>query len=171
MKNIKNLTRIFLLQTFSTTFQVFKKGNKTKTKGKTIGGALGIAVLLTYILFTMGMMYYGYGAILAPFHLEPYLMLVGLVFATLLLLFILTFEIHGHFFKHKDYNLLASMPIPAYQVIVSKFASILLFAYIYQTMFLLPAIVALIALNLVSVLGTIYFFVGFFFMPLFVMAV
>ena len=154
-----------MLQRFTKMFQ--KKGRKKSAS--TLSLVLFVLFIFGYLFYTMYMMFMIYGQMLSAQNLEINVILLGLVYSNLLLLFIFVFEVQGYFFKQKDQDLLGSLPIRPYEIVISKFVSILLFAYLYQALFYLPAVVATIVLGGVTASGIVMLILGFFFVPFFLL--
>lgn len=105
--------------------------------------------------------------VLKAVNMQEYILLIGLIFANLMLFLIVTYEIQGNFFKHKDFELVTSLPLKPLEIVVSKFLSILFFAYIYQAVVLLPAIVIWFIFGFVTIPSVIFLILGFLFVPFF----
>lgn len=165
MKNIKNLTGIYLKQLFSNLFRLKKK---TDT-GKIVLTVVGLAVLFGYLAFSMVTMYLGFAAQLEQKNMGQFVLLIASAYSALLLLVFMAYQLQGYFFKSKDHDILAAMPIKPYEIIVAKFVSTLIFSYFYLLLFFAPVIGAMFYLNLLNFLGAVYVVIGFFFMPMFIL--
>lgn len=167
MNNIKNLVSVYLKQMLHRFGKMFQKKGRAKTSPFRIAAFL--IIIFGYLFYTMYNMFYIYGELLSAQNLQINVILLGLVYSNLILLFLFVFEVQGYFFKQKDEELLASMPIKPYEIVISKFASILLFAYIYQSLFYVPALVVAGVFGALQATSIFMLTVGFFFVPIFLL--
>lgn len=168
MNNIKNLSKIYIRQILSNYSNILK-GKKTSSRN--FAGLIFLIIILGYLVFSISMQYLSQMELLEAVNMQDYILFFGMFFANLVLFLIITYEIQGHFFKHKDFELVSSLPITSFQVVVSKFFSILFFTYIYQSVILLPAVVIWFLSGSVTVINSVYLILGYFFIPLFTLLI
>ena len=100
--------------------------------------------LFIIVCFSIGTYAYMIGEKLAPFHLT-YIMLSMFIMVVTILTFIEgIYKSQGILFEAKDNDLLFSLPIKKSQILFVRIVKLLLFQYIYNLMFLLPAFVIFI---------------------------
>ena len=169
MNNIKNLSKIYIRQILSNYSNILGKGKKTSSRN--FAGLAFLVIVLGFLIFSISMQYIFQMELLEAANMQDYILLIGMFFTNLILFLIITYEIQGHFFKHKDFELVSSLPITSFQVVISKFFSILFFTYIYQSVILLPAVVVWFLSGSVTVVGIIYLILGYFLIPLFALLI
>lgn len=165
MKNILNLIKIYSKQTFANYTNFFSK--KKPTVRKKIAGIAVIVLILAYLMFTIGLSFFQQIEPLRMVGMEDYILIIGFLFSSFLLLFIITYEIQGHFFKAKDFDLVTSLPIKSYEIVISKFSTILLFSYIYQSLIFIPTIITWLVHCNITAGAVAFLIIGFFFLPFF----
>ena len=161
--NIKNLIKINFISIFKGMF-----GYKKMRQGRRF--ALTAILLLALIYFAFGnlmdMMMQYFVALKSP----SYVLFMGAIITFAFVLFFITYESQNYFFKTKDFDLLASLPLKNIEIVIAKYTSVLLSAYLYASFFMFPSIVVYfmyVPFNFVTLLLLI---VSFVFMPLVPMA-
>lgn len=165
MKNIKNLSKIYFLEVFSTFSKMFNKRNKNKKSS--LLTFVGVGALVCYLFATIYFMYFSFAKSLQPYNKEQYVLLIAFYYFSIILLITTAFSIQGYFFKRKDFNLLGALPIKNYEIVASKLVSLILLSYFYEIFFFMPIIVVMLVLKTLNVVGTIYIILGSLFLPFF----
>jgi len=165
MKNIMNLIKIYTKRTFANYTNFISK--KKTTVRKKITGIAVIVFILAYLMFAIGLTFFQQIELLNMAGMGDYILIIGFLTSSFLLLFIITYEIQGHFFKAKDFNLITSLPIKNYEIIISKFSTILLFSYIYQSVVFFPMFITWLVYCNITVSSVAFLIIGFFFLPFF----
>ena len=115
-----------------------------KRNSSTVKKLLFPIFLFIIVCFSIGTYAYMIGEKLAPFHLT-YIMLSMFIMVVTILTFIEgIYKSQGILFEAKDNDLLFSLPIKKSQILFVRIVKLLLFQYIYNLMFLLPAFVIFI---------------------------
>ena len=116
----------------------------TKKNSSKVKKVLFPIFLFTLVCFSVGTYAYMISEKLAPLHLT-YIMLSMFVIVVTILAFIEgIYKSQGILFEAKDNDLLFSLPIKKSQILFVRIFKLLLFEYIYNLMFLLPAFVVFI---------------------------
>ena len=116
----------------------------TKKNSSKVKKVLFPIFLFTLVCFSVGTYAYMISEQLAPLHLT-YVMLSMFVIVVTILAFIEgIYKSQGILFEAKDNDLLFSLPIKKSQILFVRIFKLLLFEYIYNLMFLLPAFVVFI---------------------------
>lgn len=164
MNNLLTLTKIYIKQIFGR----YLYGEKAKKRGlyKTVLLILALTALIEYSIASM---IYMFAKQLEELNLQQFVLIYGLIISALFSIFIVSYEIPSHFYKAKDYENLASLPIQSWVVVSAKFLSGFLTALIYSLLFSLPTYVIYFMFNSVTVGGIIYALISLIFVPMFVM--
>lgn len=166
MTNIKNLIKIYIKQMISNYLSLGSK-KKASSGSKKIAGIMIFVLIFAYLMFAVGLLYIIQLEQLQAAGMQDYIILISFILSSLIIFLIVTYEISGHFFRTKDFEIVASMPITSLQIVVSKFFSTLIFAYLYQSVVFLPAFAIGISYGLFTVTGIIFLVLGFLFLPFF----
>lgn len=169
MNNIKNLTKIYLVESFGS---MFAKNNLVKTKPwlKIMTILLLTALIGGNLIYT----FWVYAKILETANMANYILYYGIIMYNLLALVFLSFQTQNIFFNAKDYSLIASLPIKSKQVIIAKVLSLLSLSYIYMFIIFIPAYIMyyiFVPITLLSVLYSLLLIMLVPFLNLFVTAV
>lgn len=163
MNNILNLTKINFKDSIGSLFAKFNKKRKIKSY------VALIIVTMLFLIFSinMGIMFFSYGEILKTINMQNYILYYGIIYYILLCMIFLSYQTQDLFFKTKDYNLLASMPIKSHQIIISKFLSLLLMSYFFEICVLFPAVIIYYMFVNITLLSVLYMLVTFLLLPVF----
>ena len=132
--NILSLIKINFISIFKGMFGYGKK----RQGRKFIVFALVILALMFYVFYDLMDTFMQYFVTLnAP----EYILFMGAIMSFALVLFFITYESQNYFFKTKDFDLLASLPLKNSEIAIAKYTSVLLSAYIYASFIMLPSIV------------------------------
>lgn len=139
---------------------MFKYGTKrNSSKFKKI---LFPIFLFTIVCISIGTYAYMIGEKLAPYHLTYIMLSMFIIVVTLLTFIEGIYKSQGILFEAKDNDLLFSLPIKKSQILFVRIVKLLLFQYLYNLMFLLPAFIVFIyfekpgiSFYLISILMTI----------------
>ena len=101
-------------------------------------------ILFLVVCFSIGTYAYMIGEKLAPYHLTYIMLSMFIIFVTVMTLIEGIYKSQGILFDAKDNDLLFSLPIKKSQILFVRVFKLLLFQYIYNLMFLLPAFVIFI---------------------------
>lgn len=132
------------------------------------------ALAITFtIIFAMGLFILsGYmssmeiAKILSPIGMVEIILINAALTSVLLCLFISAYNAQGILFSHKDYELLAPLPIKPSTILANKIIWLLLFNYVFEFFTLLPQAIAYFNIVNTSPLFFLYLFVGFLLLPL-----
>lgn len=100
--------------------------------------------LFVLVCISIGGYAYMIGEKLAPFHLTYIMLSMFIIIVTILTFIEGIYKSQGILFEAKDNDLLFSLPIKRSQILLVRVVKLLLFQYIYNLMFLLPAFVIFI---------------------------
>lgn len=133
MSKFFSLAKLQILNMISIMFG--KKANKSASK------QISIALLIIFaIAFAFGSMYLQIAQQLAQAGKAEYVFIqVGIV-SILFIVMMVTFESHTSFFKSKDFEFLASLPLKPSAIVFAKFLTILTSAYLYTAITFIPGI-------------------------------
>lgn len=158
------LIRVFFKENFSMK-RLFGFDVK-KSKAKTL--LIGFAILYALVAYMGGFGYLFFD--LAKLMHEANQVQVVLSFAVTytigLSVMMALFRASGYIFHFKDYEILAPLPIPDHVVLLGKLTMMLLMIYITSFIFVLPIAFAYFYWNGLTVLGLLYFLIGFILTPL-----
>lgn len=163
MNNITALTKIYLKQLVARFASLFNK-----RKQSAIVATLVIIAAVLLLGFSVSTMVFGYASMLNQAGLHKYIISFGLLISGFLSMLLVMFEVPEHFYKNKDYESLASLPIKSWEVVTAKTLSAYISTLIYSTVLMLPVFVVHFIFNKVTVLGVIFSFISIFLVPMFV---
>lgn len=163
MNNIFNLTKIYTIESIGS---LFSKVKKKGFSAKSIFVKLLFGFLFLLFGVNMGVMFFGYAQMLETAGMANYVFYYGIMYFNLLCLMFLSFQTQGLFFKTKDYSLLASMPIKSYQIIISKFLSLLMLCYVFELLVVVPAMVVYYLFVPITFLSVLFFVLTMAFLPM-----
>lgn len=159
MKNIFNLSKIYFKQLILQNFSI--KSNKKRSTS-----ILYTFLLVAILMGSVSVMLNSFVVLLKEVHMEQNILFLGLLYTSFITLFFLIYETQGYFFKNKDYELLAAMPIKSKDIIISKFLSVLLTAYVYEILFVIPTVIIYFMHVPFSIVPFLMLLVGLIFFPM-----
>lgn len=172
MKTVWTLTKVRLRALFSTALQKAKKASGAKKVLLTVL----FAVLFLYVgvvFFAMGVGLSVALAALAFDVLETPPLYFALMATLALLIMILTgmFTAKGELFEPKDNDLLLSMPLSPYQILLSRMTGLYLSDLLFESFLLVPAFFVWFFFAKVTVLGVLFYLLGALLLPLLALSV
>lgn len=147
---------------FQQAFASLKKGKNSNR------GVILFGVMFSLVAICMGVQFYGMAANMPD---PKFLLFTAGISALFFLLFSLVLQSQNFFFKTKDYELLASMPIRHFTIVLAKSVAALLTCYLYQSIILIPALVGYFVVAGFQVGMFFAFLLGFILFPLFPLAI
>ncbi|MDD4686413.1 MAG: hypothetical protein PHI76_03985, partial [Clostridia bacterium] len=117
MTNIKNLIKIYIKQMISNYLSLGSK-KKASSGSKKIAGIMIFVLIFAYLMFAVGLLYIIQLEQLQAAGMQDYIILISFILSSLIIFLIVTYEISGHFFRTKDFEIVASMPITSLQIVV-----------------------------------------------------
>ena len=120
-------------------FKYSAKRNSSKLKK-----ALFPIILFIIVGFSIGTYAYMIGEKLAPYHLTYVMLSMFIIMVTVMTFMEGIYKSQGILFDAKDNDLLFSLPIKKSQILFVRIFKLLLFQYIYNLMFLLPAFIVFV---------------------------
>lgn len=164
MTNIKNLTSIYLKQAFAN-FAV----NKSKSNGKNnlVYKIILAVVIVSYVFFVLFINYRNSAQALSEVNNQNYILLMGFVNFSLVLLFFSAYEIQGYFLKRKDFNLLSSLPIKTHEIVISRLIYVIIYSYLYEFLLILPTLAVWFIYSTISFISVLYVIIGLLLLPMF----
>ncbi len=150
-------------------YSMFKANKKKKVRSTSLLKGIGIGVLAIYvigsIMFALGSLFYTLCEPMIEYDLTwLYFAMVGIV-AFGLCFIGSVFTTQTQLYDAKDNELLLSMPIPSSYILASRIIMLLGLNYMYEALVIIPAIVVYCMVSSVTVLGILFFFVGFLLLP------
>lgn len=134
MASFLSLTKIQLKSVLSAI--TFKNSSKNSRKF-----AIFVVALVALLMFSFGSMYIVSADAFSQRGMLEYMFLQAGIMGLFLILFLIAMSSQSHFFMARDYEMLSSLPIKNITIVASKFVAILVSAYIYTLITLLPAVV------------------------------
>lgn len=138
----------------------------TKRNSSKLKKILFPVILFIIVCFSFGTYAYMIGEKLAPLHLTYVMLSMFIILVTVMTFMEGIYKSQGILFEAKDNDLLFSLPIKKSQILFVRIFKLLLFQYIYNSMFLLPAYIVFIyfekpgiSFYLISLLMTILIFI------------
>lgn len=132
MKNMINLSKIYFRENLGS---MFKSG---KSKKKTIAFYVMMSLL---VVFSVGYNYYNMANSLDKFGLAKNIVSVGALFSVFVVVMLNLNTTQGYIYKTKDFDIISSMPIKTFDVILAKYTSSYLVATLYTFFMLAPCFV------------------------------
>lgn len=151
MKNIVNLTKMLSKEHFSK-LNLFEK-NEKKTK-KTVTFWLLIMVILTFTFIS-------YKIIDALIKInQPYIFLnIYWLIASIIILFEVALLSGDIYYFSKDINLIMPLPVKPYELLISKFLTLILNMYLTEAVFLLFPMIIYGIMTYMNIMSFLYLFV------------
>lgn len=160
MTNTINLTKIYIKETLSRTFNL-------KGKKKFSSTLLIISLLFLLVAGSMGYNFYTMADTMNRLGMAHNILLVGGVFSAFVVLMMTITDTQGHFYKTKDFEMLSSLPLKQSQIVIAKILSSYIVTTIYSTMIMLPAFIVYFIFCKITVANVIFALISILFMPAF----
>lgn len=153
---------------------LLKKSLQSKKSKQSIAKTILMALLFIYVgVVFFGMFYVMFDTIIEPFHL---LHLNWLYFAIMAIMVIMlcfigsVFLTEHELYEAKDNDLLLSMPISNYHILLSRLCTILLLDYVFELLIVIPAFIVYMRFTSMHMLQIITFMIVILTLPFMVMA-
>lgn len=167
MNNVLALTKVYVKQ-----FIARLTSYITKKKSKNIVISVLMFVLFAGIIAMATFQFvWGFAMPLKAMQLEQFIITYGLIVSVFLSLIIVAFEIPGHFYKNKDYEMLASLPLRNWEVVTAKIITAYISIFLYSLILIVPTFVAYFLYNPINVLAISMAVISLVFLPMFVLLV
>ncbi len=160
MKQTLNLIKVFFKETL-----MGMMGGISKKGGKSV--LIFFAVIFTLIMSSLGYTFYNMAGFLNSMGFAKNILLIGFIAGLIVSVMITLTDTQGAVYKSQDYEMLASLPIRKFNIIVAKYLSVYLISLMYFTAFVLPAIVVYYFYCGVTAYGIIYLLIGLLLAPTF----
>lgn len=166
MNKLFPLTKIYLKQTFGR----FLYGEKARRRGLTTTIVLLIAIVavVEWAVYTMVRQF---ADSMSGIGLANFVLTYGFLISAIFSIFTMVYELPSLFYKSKDYEMLASLPIKSFVVVSAKFISGFVTTFFYSLIFTLPTIVVYFMYVPVTAMGVIFAIFSLVFSSMFVMFV
>ena len=145
---------------------MLKNTFRAKTKK---GKAASLAFPIIIMGAIMAVMFFSYDSavkIFASIGRAEYIFIQSGITTILFIVIMMALSGSGYIFKTKDYELLGSLPIPKWQVVLSKVSSVFLLGLLYAFITFFPSVALYIAYAHTTFSVTILSLVGFLVMPI-----
>ena len=159
MNNVFRMIKVNFVTMLKNTFRA-----KTK-KGKAASLTFPI-LIMGLIMAAMFVSYRSAVQVFAALNLTDYIFIQSGITTILFIVIMMAISGSGYIFKTKDYELLGSLPIPKWQVVCSKIASVFLLGLLYAFITFFSAVVLYLVYSPMTVLGTISALIGFLIVPI-----
>ena len=160
MKNIINLSIIYFKQTLSSFF----KSRKMKNNASSFLFAFFIFAI---VFGAMGFSYYSSAQQLSEVGKTEYVLVFGLMYATFMVLMMTAYDAQNNYYKNKDYDMLASLPIENYSIITAKYLSSYFVSLFYAFIIAFPAYIVYFIFCPINFVSVLYSLLSIFFIPTF----
>ena len=160
MKNTFNLAFIYFKQTLSQMF-------KTKKRASALSNSFLVLAIFIVVAFAMGFAYYGTAEQFKAIGHPEFILVVGLMFSSFFVLMLTIHESQSNYYKTKDYDLLASLPIKNWSIISAKYLSSYFVTFIYSFIIVFPAYIIYFMFCPITFYSILYIIISFFFIPTF----
>lgn len=160
MTNTINLTKIYIKETLSRTFNI-------KGKKKFSSTALIMSFLFLLAAGSMGYNLYIMADSMNAFGFAKNILLIGGVFSAFMVLMLTITDTQGYFYKTKDFEMLSSLPLKQSEIVISKILSSYIITTIYSAMILLPTFVVYFIFCKITVANIIFALLALFLAPAF----
>ena len=158
MKIALKLSIIYFKQTITQFFH----SKKMKSK---VGNSLLIILLFSIVAISMGIAYWGTAEQFSANGKSELVLLIGLMFASFIVLVMTAYDCQNQYYKNKDYSLLASMPIRTSSIITAKYISSYLVSFLYSLIIAIPAFVVYFIFCPINVWAIIFTIIALFLIP------
>lgn len=135
-------------------------------KSKTVLIGLAIAYALFAYMIGFGFLFFDFAKVLDELNQVHVVLSFAVTYTIGLSVMMTLFRASGYLFHYKDYDILAPLPFKPYTVLLAKITVMLVMIYVTSFLFVLPIAFAYFYFNGLSVLGILYFLVGFVLTPL-----
>lgn len=166
MSSLWSLTKIQLKQLFGR----YVYGEKAKKRGLATTIIL-LALIVAVVWWAMATMNIQFAEQAAATGRQNFILTYGFLISTIFSVFTMIYEVPALFYKSKDYEMLASLPIKNTTVVTAKFITGYVTTLFYNLLFLLPAVVVYFVYSGVSLTGIIFAIFAVIFSPMFVLLV
>ena len=160
MKIAIKLSKIYFKQTISQFFQTKKLKNK-------LFNTLFVVTLFLIVSISMGFSYWGTAEQFSAVGKSQYVLIIGLMFASFLVLCMTAYDAQNQYYKNKDYDMLASMPIKTTSIITAKYLSSYLISQLYCITMSLPAIIVYFVFCPINFVSILFAIISLIFIPTF----
>ncbi|HOK69818.1 MAG TPA: hypothetical protein PKV51_09950 [Bacillota bacterium] len=151
--------------------RLFSQSNKPASKGKIVLYAFLMLYLFANIIALSFGFYYMLGVTLYYAHLTELLIYLSLTLYTVLILVLSLFSASGYLFKSKDLQLMLSLPVSHFTVLMVKFFLQYVYELIFAVFVVAPAFYYYFFFTSYSLPGVIFAVVCFFAAPLIPMSI
>lgn len=158
------LVKLFLKENISLKRLMGFDVKQSKTKAVLIG--LAIVYALVVFIGAFGYMFFDLGRILNEMGQAEILISFLCIYTLGMSFFVTLLRASGYLFYYKDYELLAPLPLHPRTVLMAKMTVLMILLYLTSFIFTLPIMFSYFYWTGFSVLGVIYFLIGFIFIPL-----
>ncbi len=158
------LVKLYLKESFSLKRLLGFDLKKSKVKAILIG--LAIIYSLVVFIGAIGYMFFDLGKILDQMGQTKILLSFLTIYSLSLSIIIVLFRASGSIFYYKDYDITAPLPIHPRTILWAKMTVLLLILYASSFVFTLPIVFSYFYWNGFSILGFLFYLVGFIFLPL-----
>ncbi len=162
MRNIINLIKINFINIFK---GMFGYGKKTGRRF-----FISAIVIFALLYFTFGNLMDTFMQYFVALNSPNYIFFVGALLSFAFVLFFITYESQNYFFKTKDFDILSALPLKNSEIVIAKYTSVLLSAYIYSSLIIFPTIVVYFLYTPFSMPILLLQILAFIFIPLVPMA-
>ncbi len=167
MNNVLSLTKIYIKQFIARLASFI-----TKKKIQNIMLIIFIFVIFASIIASVTFQFvWGFAMPLKAMQAEKFIITYGLIISVFLSLMIVIYEIPEHFYKNKDYQTLASLPLRNWEVVTAKIITAYISIFLYNLIIVLPSFIAYFIYNPISVLAITMAAVSLLFLPMFILLV
>lgn len=160
MKNIINLSIIYFKQTLSQFF-------RSKKRTSTLSNTFFMLAIFVIVMLAMGFAYMGSAEQFSAIGHPEYVLVIGLMLSAFLVLMMTVYDSQNQYYKNKDYDLLASLPIKNYSIITAKYLSSYFVSFFYGLLVAFPAYVVYFIVCPLNIVAIIYSILSLFFIPTF----
>ncbi|MBN2300246.1 MAG: hypothetical protein JXC31_03555 [Acholeplasmataceae bacterium] len=160
----KQLTKLLLKQNFSLKRLLGFDIKKSKIKGILIGLAIIYAVVAFFGAF--GFLFFNLGEFLNDLGQTELLLSFLTVYSIGISIIIVLLRASGYLFYYKDYDILAPLPIHSRTILLSKLSVMLIMLYFSSLIFTLPIAFSYFYWSGFNIIGFVFYFIGFIFLPL-----
>lgn len=165
------LTKTSIFLTFSPK-KMFSKQNAATTKGKSFGYAVLALFMLGYFFVLSTLFFYNLGDALYKINALDLMLYLTIIAYTAIILLITIISAQGYLYKAKDLQLLLSLPVSHFTVLLSKFMLLYIYELFFALMLIGPAFgVYFYILGSCTIFGIISAVLCFFAAPLLPLAI
>lgn len=163
------LVKLFLVENIS--LKRLMGFDVKKNKIKTILIGLAIVYALVVFIGLFGYMFFDLGRILHEMGQDEMLISFLCIYTLGMAFFVTLLRASGYLFYYKDYEILAPLPLHPRTVLYAKMTVMMILLYLTSFIFTLPIMFSYFYWNGFSIIGLLYFIVGFLFIPLIPVAI